>query len=113
MAKSKKAVAAEQPIAEEVEVVEAVVEAGAENDKKVTFSLNEYAADDELDLEDEDDDEDLEDDEDLVGAVAQVSQLLMTEDGEAVADVLRGILDALDKQNKILFRGLQLLETRR
>lgn len=60
----------------------------------------------------EDDEEDLEDEEDYEDAVGQVAQLLMTEEGEAVADVMRGILDAIDKQNKILYRGLQLLEAK-
>ena len=68
-----------------------------------------------LDSEDEYDEGEGEDgdEDDLVCAVTQVGQLLVTEDGEAVADVLRGLVDALDKQNKILYRGLQLLEARR
>ena len=49
---------------------------------------------------DGDDDEDVDDYFDL----AQLAQLLVTEDGEPVADVLRGVRDALDKQNKILFK---------
>ena len=36
--------------------------------------------------------------------LAQLSQLLVTEEGEPLADVLKGIRDALDKHNKILFR---------
>jgi hypothetical protein len=51
-------------------------------------------------------------DEELVTAVGQLTQLMMTEEGEAVTDVLNGIRDALTKQNKILYRGLQLLESR-
>lgn len=43
----------------------------------------------------------------------QISQLLLTEDGEAVADVLQGIRDALDKQNKILFKLAGILEAGR
>lgn len=42
----------------------------------------------------------------------QISQLLITEDGEAVSDVLQGVRDALVKQNKILFRLCTLLEQR-
>ena len=49
----------------------------------------------------EDDDED---------PLQQISQLLITEDGEAVSDVLQGIRDALDKQNKILFKLCGLLD---
>lgn len=70
--------------------------------------------DDYIDDEDEDDVEFDEegDEDDLASAIGQVAQLLVTEDGEAVGDVLRGILDAIDKQNKILYRGLQLLEAK-
>lgn len=69
-------------------------------------------ADDEEDGEDEDEDEDEEEDEayELVTAVGQLTQLMMTEEGVAIADVLNGIRDALDKQNKIMYRGVQLLE---
>lgn len=70
-----------------------------------------------IDDEDDEDEDDVEfdeegDEDDLASAIGQVAQLLVTEDGEAVGDVLRGILDAIDKQNKILYRGLQLLETK-
>lgn len=70
--------------------------------------------DDEEDDDDDDDEEDeYEDQAELTTAVGQLAQLLMTEEGEAITDVLSGLRDAIDKQNKILFRGLQLLERRR
>ena len=62
--------------------------------------------------EDEDEDEGFADDEEgfadeSAAAIEQLTQLLMTDKGEPIADVLAGIRDALDKQNKILYRGLQ------
>lgn len=104
----------------DVEIVEPVAQQrGGGDPKAVTFVLHHPAGhpvDDEGDDGDDDVDYDDEDDDygdELAAAVNQIGQLLVTEDGEAVSDVLRGILDALDKQNKILYRGLQLLETKR
>lgn len=80
----------------------------------VTFVLDseeDEEFDDDDDGDDDEDDEDDEEEDDLVASVSQLSQLLVTEDGEAIADILRGILDALDKHNKIMYRGLQVLET--
>lgn len=42
----------------------------------------------------------------------QLSQLLVTEDGTPLIDVIVGVRDALDKQNKIMFRLLGVLEER-
>jgi hypothetical protein len=78
---------------------------------------------DDADGEDDADDADGEDDEEedeeddhhaaeLVTVVGQVAQLMMTEEGEAITDVLHGIKEAMDKQNKIMYRALQLLEQR-
>ena len=104
--------AAEAAPAEEGAPEEAAEAAEAAPGKTVTFVLNEeeYAAEDDEEFEDDGEDDDVGDD--LVNAVAQVGQLLVTEEGEAVSDILRGIMDALDKQNKILYRGLQLLEAK-
>ena len=44
--------------------------------------------------------------------LAQLSQLLVTEEGEPLADVLSGIRDALDKHNKILFKLVGVLEAK-
>lgn len=53
--------------------------------------------------EDEEGEDGFEEDDDYFD-LAQLSQLLVTEEGEPLADVLKGIRDALDKHNKILFR---------
>jgi hypothetical protein len=68
--------------------------------------------DEDLVDEDEDGDDDDDMDDDVITAVGQLTQLMMTEEGEAISDVLHGVREALDKQNKILYRGLQLLEAR-
>lgn len=82
----------------------------AKNSRGVTFVLD-SEEDEEFDDDGDEDEEDDEDEDDLVASVSQLSQLLVTEDGEAIADILRGILDALEKHNKIMYRGLQVLET--
>lgn len=102
-------------VAEEVQepqIEEVVAESSAPQEPAVvTFMMGEEGP---LEGEDEDDEEDDEDEmhDELVGVVGQMGQLLMTDEGEAITDVLAGIRDALDKQNKILYRGLQLLERR-
>ena len=69
--------------------------------------------DDEDDMEDDMGDEDIEEEDDaLTTAVGQLTQLMMTDEGEAITDVLNGIRDSIEKQNKIMYRGLQLLEAR-
>lgn len=89
----------------------------------VTFVLDDDQAghaDDDRDEDDEDEeddddgfDEDMDGhDDELTTAVGQLTQLMMTEEGEAITDVLRGLREAVEKQNKILYRGLQLLESR-
>lgn len=116
--------AAEEIQPEVIEVVEPVHE-----DRRVTFAVDEIAdhehdgggdSGDDCDedaCEDDDDDDEVEDIEygahELTIAVGQMTQLLMTEEGEAITDVLSGLRDAIEKQNKILYRGLQLLESRR
>lgn len=111
--KAKKTAAA----AAEEEIEEIVPEPPVE-EPHVTFVLgDEGAAPEDLDEEapeDEDLEEgdDLEIEDELATAVGQLTQLMMTEEGEAISDVLHGIRDAIDKQNKILYRGLQLLEAK-
>ncbi len=56
------------------------------------------------DLADPEDDDEYSGDDDDFFDMAQLAQLLVTEEGEPVADVLRGIRDALDKHNKILYK---------
>ncbi len=43
-------------------------------------------------------------DEEYEDEYLDLAQLLVTEEGEPLADVLRGIRDALDKHNKILYK---------
>lgn len=54
------------------------------------------------DDEDEDDEEDDEEDP-LAIAVEQVAQLLITEKGEAIADVLAGIRDSINQVSRVLY----------
>lgn len=68
--------------------------------------------DSEEEQDSQDEGEEDEDDDDLALAVGQLTQLMMTEEGEAITDVLAGVREAIDKLNKIMYRGLQLLETR-
>jgi hypothetical protein len=44
--------------------------------------------------------------------ISQLAQLLVTEEGQPVADIMVGIKDALDKHNKILFKISTLLEAK-
>lgn len=61
--------------------------------------------------EEEDDDEDeYEDDDALTSLVAQGFQLLVTQDGVPIADVLQGIKESLDKQAKIMYKIASHLE---
>lgn len=122
------AVAAPAAAAEPEEIIEEIVPEPPQPERTVTFVLDESELrpqtdeDDDPEEEDEDaegyddqeeDDDDLdEDDEDLTTAVGQLTQLMMTEEGEAITDVLNGIRESIEKQNKILYRGLQLLEAR-
>lgn len=93
------------------EIIEEVV---PEQKQSVTFVLDdeiqEYGEDDYE--EDDDEGDDIEEEDPLTTAVGQLTQLMMTEEGEAITDVLHGLRDAIDKQNKIMYRGLQLLEAR-
>ena len=42
----------------------------------------------------------------------RLTQLLVTEDGEPLVDVLQAMRHALEKQNKVLFKLVSVLETR-
>lgn len=42
----------------------------------------------------------------------QVTQLLVTEEGTPIVDVMQGIQDALDKQNKILYKLVSVIESK-
>lgn len=87
-----------------------------EEPKEVTFVLGPedgLVEDDEVGEEDDEDDDDDEEggfDDELTTIVGQLTQLMVTNEGEAITDVLSGIREALDKQNRVLYRGLTLLE---
>lgn len=70
------------------------------------------------DVDDDDQSEDLDsfDDMEVFGSVQelgqQLTQVLVTEDGVPIVDVLQGIQDALDKQNKILYKLVSVIESK-
>ena len=86
-----------------------------------------YGSDDddgEDDEDDEDDDGDDGDDEDDDGEEYEeyeqspdlfeiLSGLMVTREGETIADVLAGINENLDKHNKIMYKLFKVLETKR
>jgi len=124
MAKKTVAVTAEPAPAPTEEIEEIVPEQQQQQERTVTFVLDEgeiQPASDGDDEEDEDaegydtedmDEEEEDEDDHLTTAVGQLTQLMMTEEGEAITDVLAGLRESIEKQNKILYRGLQLLEAR-
>ena len=61
---------------------------------------------------DDDDDEDSEDEEEY-DPTEQLCQLMMSEDGTPIADILLGIRDALERHNKILYKAVTVLEARK
>lgn len=111
-------VSSDQIVADVQDDIPEIIEEVVPEKQSVTFVLDdkiqEYGEDEyDEDEDDEDiDDEDIDDEDPLTTAVGQLTQLMMTEEGEAITDVLHGLRDAIDKQNKIMYRGLQLLEAR-
>ncbi len=96
---------------------EAIVDDDILGNTTVVYELGDGEEEDDLDEEEDDEEDDEEGDEyddefhdGLTTVVGQLTQLFMTDEGEAITDVLSAIRDSLDKQNKILYRGLQLLE---
>ena len=64
-------------------------------------------------LPEDDVDDDIESfDESAFDPVQQITQLLVTEAGVPVVDVLQGIQEALDKQNKILYKLVSTIESK-
>ena len=63
------------------------------------------------DLDDEDD-EDLSSLGEHFDPLQQLTQLFVTEAGTPIVDVLQGIQDALDKQNKIMFKLVSVLDAK-
>ncbi len=63
--------------------------------------------------EDELDDADLDESiDEMFDPMGQLTQLLVTEGGTPIVDVLQGISDALDKQNKILYKLVSVVESK-
>jgi hypothetical protein len=64
--------------------------------------------------EEEFDDEDGDsEDEEEYDPTEQLCQLMMSEDGTPIADILLGIRDALERHNKILYKAVTVLEARK
>ena len=65
-----------------------------------------------------DDDEEMEEedldslDDAMFDPMQQLTQLLVTESGVPIVDVLHGIQEALEKQNKILYKLVSVIETK-
>jgi hypothetical protein len=72
----------------------------------------EQEEEEEFDGEDDEDDEDSEDGEEY-DPTEQLCQLMMSEDGTPIADILLGIRDALERHNKILYKAVTVLEARK
>ena len=51
-------------------------------------------------------------DNELFDPMQQLSQFLVTESGVPIVDVLQGIQEALDKQNKILYKLVSVVESK-
>lgn len=78
--------------------------------------VEEIVVDDDADAEDEDEDDLGSFDDDVMFDPLQqlhgLTQLLVTEAGVPVVDVLQGIQDSMDKQNKILYKLVSVIESR-
>jgi hypothetical protein len=85
--------------------------APAEKKNVLDLMAEEIAEDDPVENVEEDDDDDCDDE--IDDADAQMSgllySLLTTEDDESITNVLKGIRDGIDKQNKILYKILTSL----
>ena len=79
--------------------------APAEKKNVLDLMAEEIAEDDPVESVDEDEDDDCDDE---IDDDAQMSgllySLLTTEDDESITNVLKGIRDGIDKQNKILYK---------
>lgn len=85
--------------------------APAEKKNVLDLMAEEIAEDDPVENIDDDEDDDCDDE--IDDADAQMSgllySLLTTEDDESITNVLKGIRDGIDKQNKILYKILTSL----
>lgn len=108
-------VVSDDEVADIQDEVPEIIEEVIPEKQSVTFVLDDEVQEYGEDYDDEEEDEegeDIDEEDPLTTAVGQLTQLMMTEEGEAITDVLHGLRDAIDKQNKIMYRGLQLLEAR-
>jgi hypothetical protein len=80
--------------------------APAEKKNVLDLMAEEIAEDDQVENVDEDDDDcdDEIDDDDDAQMSGLLYSLLTTEEDESIANVLKGIRDGIDKQNKILYK---------
>ena len=85
--------------------------APAEKKNVLDLMAEEITEDDPVENVEDDDDDDCDDE--IDDADAQMSgllySLLTTEDDESITNVLKGIRDGIDKQNKILYKILTSL----
>lgn len=70
------------------------------------------ASDEAVDEEEDDIDIDGSFDGAMFDPMHQLTQLLVTESGTPIVDVLQGVLDALDKHNKILYKLVSVLDAK-
>lgn len=108
-----KAKEAVEVVPEGEQVVEVVPEEEEEVAAEVVPAEEEEVVED-VDVDDDDDeDEDLESfEEDMFDPMQQLTQLLVTEDGVPLVDVLQGIRESIDKQNKILFKLVSVIDAK-
>lgn len=87
----------------------------AEEEQPQAEEVEEIVVDEE-DLEDEEEDDLGSFDDDVMfdplQQLHELTQLLVTEAGVPVVDVLQGIHDSIDKQNKILYKLVSVIESR-
>lgn len=74
------------------------------------------AYDEDEDAEDDEDLESFDEDDDVFGPMhdlsQQLTQLMITEDGVPIVDVMQGIQEAIEKQNKILYKLVSVVEAK-
>ena len=86
--------------------------APAEKKNILDLMAEEIAEDDPVENVDDEDDDDCDDeidDDDAAQMSGLLYSLLTTEEDESIANVLKGIRDGIDKQNKILYKILTSL----
>lgn len=77
----------------------------AASPEDVVEEMEELTNDDDLDIEDSFDGG-------LFDPMQQLAQMLVTESGVPLVDVLQGIQESLDKQNKILYKLVSVVDAK-